>query len=263
METERQWDLLSGETLCSALGGNAEGMDVRVFEVCGSTNTEAKKLARSGFHGVALLAAERQENGRGRQGRAFWSPAGSGVYFTLLMTDVADLSGTVTVTSAASVAVFRALRRLTGAEAEIKWVNDLMLNGKKICGILCESVCVGNCASVAVGIGINLRGAEFPPELAAVAGSVGNETVTRASLIAQIVGELLPFLRHPENRDWLDDYRARSCVIGKDVTWKAGDAVWNGMAVGIDTDGGLNVIRSDGVPETLRSGEITLRVRKN
>lgn len=153
----------------------------------------------------------------------------------------------------------RAIRALSGKQTDVKWVNDLLLDGKKVCGILAEAISVGKETSVVVGIGINLRPATFPPELKTIAGSVGDERTPRVDWIAAVARELLPYLREPERRDWLQDYRAHSCVIGRDITFVRGSEAVEAKAVGIDDDGGLTVV-SKGGTETLRTGEITVRL---
>lgn len=249
-------DLLSEETLRSALGDCKE-MKILVYPVCGSTNLEAKKLFATGFHGTALVVAEEQTAGRGRQGRSFYSPAESGVYFTLLRTTTEPLGSRVSLTCAASVAVMRAIRECTGRQTQIKWVNDLLLDGRKVCGILAEGVTSDENA-LAIGVGINLRPAKFPPELAEIAGSLEDHNTPRAVLIAAAVRNLLAFSETPETREWLPDYRAHSCLIGREILfWKDGKPT-PGTASGIDEDGGLIVKTGQGT-EVLRTGEITVR----
>ena len=235
--------------------------DLAVFaaDVCDSTNLRAQEWLAVGNRGAALFAAEKQTSGRGRLGRTFHSPAGSGVYFSLTYPMRRSLDETVGVTCAAAVAVMRTIRACSGKQTEIKWVNDLFLNGKKVCGILAEAVSVGSETSIVVGIGINLRTADFPPELEAVAGSIGDDRTPRAELIAAVVRELLPYLQDPARRDWLDDYRAHSCVIGRKIVFRRGGDSVQAKAIGIDGNGGLIVVTNRGT-EILRTGEITVRI---
>lgn len=236
-----------------------ETVEIFAYGELDSTNTEAKRLAARGVTDIAVIAAEGQTAGRGRMGRSFFSPHGTGVYFSFLYTPQKPLADAVSVTSATAVAVMRAVRGLTGLQCGIKWVNDLYLDGKKVCGILCESVLVNDRPQVIVGIGINLCTAEFPQELSGKAGSLG-ASVDRCRLIASVWRELSPFLCDPSDRAWLEDYRRHSCVIGKRVAWTRGDCRCEGVAEAIAPDGGLCVRRSDGALETLRTGEISLFV---
>lgn len=252
-------DDLNKDTLRAACG---EFSDLAVFfdEVCDSTNARAKAWLRAGNCGTALFAASEQTDGRGRLGRHFYSPAESGLYLTVAHTLREPTEKTVELTSAAAVAVMRAIRACSGKQCEIKWVNDLLWNGKKVCGILAEAVTTEKDTAVAVGIGVNLRTAEFPPELQNIAGSLEDDRTPRAVLAAAIARELLPYLQDPARRDWLDDYRRHSCVIGKDISFTRGGETIAATAVGIEADGGLTVVTDRG-RETLRTGEITLRLR--
>ena len=249
-------DLLSETALRSALGDCPE-LKIICYPVCESTNLEAKKLAAEGFEGTALIAADAQTAGRGRQGKSFYSPAGSGVYLTLLRTTEEPLGSLVSLTCAAAVAVMRAIRDRTGRQTRIKWVNDLLLDGKKVCGILTEGI-AGEKNALAIGIGINLRPAKFPPELAEVAGSVGDTSTPRKELIAAVVRELLAFLNAPGRRDWLADYRAYSCLTGREILFRKDGKTAVGRVLGIDEEGGL-VIQTGQRTEVLRTGEITVR----
>ena len=259
-----QWEPLTEAALREQLG-DARDVLLRVFSETDSTNRRAKQMALEGFDGFAVLAAERQTAGRGRLERSFYSPEGSGAYFSFLYSTAHPLENAVTVTGAASVAVMRAIRQLTGKQATIKWVNDLYMDGKKVCGILTEAVTDPTDPTrhhIVVGIGVNWHPAAFPTELSSIAGSVGAVDISRASLIGAVLRELEPYIRDPEDRGWLADYRACSAVIGKEIRWIKNGTSSTGMALGIDDDGGLVVKRSTGECETLRTGEISVRLRK-
>ena len=252
---------LTEQTLRQALGIHAQELAIHLHRTLDSTNNEAKRLAHTDAVLPALIVAEEQTNGRGRMGRSFFSPADTGVYFSLLYETNSDLRDAVTVTGAASVCVMRAISALTGKEAAIKWVNDLYLGGKKICGILAESVlCKNTSPRLILGIGINLSTSDFPPELQNVAGSLGVSTLSRAALIGAVIGELLPFLRDPTNRSWIADYKAHSMVLGHAVSWMQNGSVTHGVALDIDGRGGLCVCSDAGEHLTLESGEISLRL---
>ena len=261
MNPSTNQDILCLDSLREALGDDGAEISLRVFREIDSTNSEAKRLAADGASAPALIVAESQTAGRGRMGRSFYSPAQTGVYFSFLYQAASPLENAVTVTGAASVAVMRAIRALCGRQTQIKWVNDLYLDGKKVCGILAEAVSIANAApQVIVGIGINLRTADFPPELTQKAGSVGAEKTVRAELIAAVWRELKPFLCDPFDISWLSDYRAHSCVIGKPITWTRAGETFSGLAVGIDDSGALEVRLPDGTADYLRTGEISVTV---
>ena len=256
----REPDVLSAQGLRDALGFGDHGLDVRVFDTLDSTNRYAKELAKNGEATHALICASSQTAGRGRMGKSFYSPDGSGVYFSILCPFELSSACATSVTSAAAVAVMRAIRALTGKQTEIKWVNDLYLDGKKVCGFLAETLLMGRSGFLVLGIGINWYAAPFPTELSEIAGSVGAVGVARSTLIARIYRELTPYLSDPSNRAWLEEYRAHSAVIGKDIVWTENGVSRKGRAVGIDDLGGLCVQTEDGESCTLQSGEISVRL---
>ena len=187
-------DLLTAEGISAMLPLELAQLDLRVFDEIDSTNLEAKRLAMTGLSRCAVIA-DRQTAGRGRLGRSFYSPPGCGIYTSLLLRPRPDQLADVTLlTTAAGVAVCRALEKAAGVQAEIKWVNDLYLNGKKICGILTEGVTdfeSGMIESIVIGYGVNFRDdAHLPEELRPIVGSVfGAEppTVTRSALAAAML----------------------------------------------------------------------------
>lgn len=247
--------------LIEALGAPFNGVTVCIFDEIGSTNTEAKRMAADGFRGDAILVAHTQTAGRGRMGRSFYSPAQTGAYFSILHTLNTPLCDAVAITSAASVAVMRAIRTLAGIQTDIKWVNDLYYNEKKICGILTEAVSVGESTHVIVGIGINLDTADFPKELEGIAGSL-NTKIDSAVLIAEIYRKIALYLQNPSNREWLDDYRAHSMVLGRWVAWIDAESTHEGVAESIDGDGALLVRSEKNELVRLHTGEISLRTLK-
>ena len=257
MSEQYQSHVLDAEKLATAAGQSAL---VRVFDEIDSTNDEAKRMALEGVDVPVLIAADRQTAGRGRMGRSFYSPTTTGAYFSILYRLHAPLHSTVTITGAVAVAVMRAIRALTGKQTAIKWVNDLYLDEKKVCGILCEAVTVGSVTHLIIGVGVNLSTESFPDELEGRAGALGVDRDLRSELIAEVFRSILPFLNDPSDRAWLDDYRAHSCVIGREITWSVGETTHHGVAVAINEDGELLAEREDGQSVVLRTGEITLRV---
>ena len=193
-------------------------------------------------------------------GRSFYSPPESGVYFSLLMPFPKGVENGVFLTCAVSVAVMRAIRTLTGKQTEIKWVNDLFWQKKKVCGILCESMNMGGESAVIIGIGINLKSAEFPQELTEIAGSLCEDYLTRAELICEICKELFYFLKTPNDPLWLNDYRQNSMVLGRPVQWIKDGKTFEGIAEDILEDGALLVKDQAGETLSLRTGEISLRL---
>jgi BirA family biotin operon repressor/biotin-[acetyl-CoA-carboxylase] ligase len=252
---------------------------VRVYDSIDSTNTEARRLIDARRAGrteplpVTLLAARSQTAGRGRLGRSFYSPMDSGLYMTLLYPLTQPLSQAVAVTAGAAVATLEAIRAVTGLVPGIKWVNDLYMNGKKICGILTEAVTPASPAEPAymlVGIGVNLTTAAFPEGLRAPAGSLTDSLSPSAALPAldagrlcgQIAHRLLTLLETDSLRSpkTLAAYRAHSILLGKPVLCTRGGQSFPALAVDISSDPafGLSVRREDGRMETLDSGEVSV-----
>ncbi len=236
------------------------GLRVCMFEEIDSTNSEAKRRAAGGDGGPLLLVARMQTAGRGRMGRSFSSPASSGVYFSLLYTPLTGMRDAVHITSAAAVAVRRSIFRCTGKKVGIKWVNDLYYQGKKVCGILCESMMTDGGQRIVIGIGINLDGKALPKELAATAGGLGESPVVAEALAAESCRELLKMIRSPMDFSWLYEYRSASIVLGKAVRWSRGEKTGEGIAADIDETGRLSVLGADGTVVLLDSGEISLRL---
>lgn len=251
---------LSAEKI-SALAG--AGTVVRVFDIIDSTNNEAKRMFEGGFCGKAIVAAEAQTGGRGRLGRTFYSPEGTGLYFTVIIPPVFPIEDISLLTPAAAVAVTRVLEKLSGKALQIKWVNDIYLGDKKICGILAESVLDidnGGFTGFAVGIGINISTQDFPEDIAGIAASLG-ANADRNEIAAGIARELFAFAENLSAREFLPEYRERSYVTGKDIYFIKNGEKTNATALGIDEDGGLMVRLENGETEVLRGGEISVRVR--
>ena len=153
----------------------------------------------------------------------------------------------------------RAIRHTVGVQAEIKWVNDLLVGGKKVCGILAVAITLGERTHIVIGVGINLRPIEFPIELREIAGSLENETVARSALAAEVTRELMRIVARPTDRFWLEDYRKYSAVIGKPIRWIEDGSERIGVADGIDENGALSVTAEDGSLVLLQTGEISVR----
>lgn len=232
---------------------------VAYYKTVDSTNNEAKRLLASGLEKELLIVSNEQTAGRGRQGKSFYSPKDTGIYFSLVIFPNTTLQNAVTSTTAAAVAVCRAIERLCGKAPEIKWVNDVYLDGAKVCGILTEAVSdfeTQTVNAVIIGIGINNTTKNFPKE-AGAAGAV-NAGIKRSELAACITDELLKIANSPYN-DFIDYYRSRSLILGKDIYFIKDGVKINARATGIDATGGLEVVLETGEKTVLRSGDITVR----
>ena len=227
---------------------------VTVLAEIPSTNTALKEMAaQDPAIGTTLIAA-RQTGGRGRLGRQFHSPEG-GLYLSTL------IAPTDTATCCAAVAAARAIESLCDANIDVKWVNDLYLNGRKVAGILAEGVLSpdGALTAVVLGIGINVGEMTFPDELKSIATSLGNEgfVLAREDLAAAFLGELTVALCDPTA---MEEYRRRNLVLGRQVTVVRGAETYAATAEGITDEGHLLVRTDDNEIRTLSSGEVSVKL---
>jgi BirA family biotin operon repressor/biotin-[acetyl-CoA-carboxylase] ligase len=239
------------------------GKELQVYQVIDSTNTAAKLLAKNGApHGAVVIAAQ-QTAGRGRQGRIFYSPPDAGLYLSIILRPHISAEESLLITPAAAVAVARAIAHTTGVQVQIKWVNDLYYQGKKLCGILTESALdgYGGVAYAVLGIGINLLNKNFPPELQEIATSLAaaGTQPDRNLLAAAILSEFDKIYVHLEDKEFLEEYRSRSCVIGKQVALVYGEKQQTVMVHAIDDHANLVVSGTDGVPFLVGCGEVSLK----
>lgn len=226
-----------------------------------STNDLAKEYAKNGEEEGVVIVADSQTKGKGRLGRSFFSPYGTGLYMSVILRPGVERNGLL-ITSFASVAVCRAIKKVCGASPKIKWVNDVYLGGKKVCGILTESLIFeGKAEYIILGIGLNVNGGEFPENIRDIATSIEKETFKKQdkeALLKEILNELDELYKSYENGDFLKESKELSCVLGKEVKVIRGNEIYTAKAVDIDSLGGL-VIERDGKKETLNSGEVSIR----
>lgn len=244
--------MLSRDKILKRVAEYFDDVEVSVFDSIDSTNSYAK----GEFNGSPLIVlADTQTGGRGRLGRSFFSPSGTGLYMSiaLKLPLAAD-----TLTVIAAVAVCRAIGRFSDKKTEIKWVNDIFCGGKKVCGILCESISVtdGRADSAVIGIGINLSTDEFPDEISTVAGSLGLDKIDRNELAAQIYIELM-YVLNMGKEAVLHEYETKLFILGKEVSFVKNSISYKGTATGINENGNL-LIDVNGEIVALSSGEISL-----
>ena len=252
-------DILSADAIKSSLPADFSG-EIIVKEITESTNRDAACIAKEALHGTTVIA-DAQTEGRGRLGKSFFAPAG-GIYMSVILKLGLAFSDAVLVTAAASVAVCKAIEAVSDVRPQIKWVNDILLDGRKICGISCEAVFSGETVdSVILGVGVNFSAQEFPEEISETAGVLFDEPpVSRNQLIAEILKNLLAETADLSSRKFIDDYRRRSAVPGNPIRYLENTVWHDAEAIGIDENGGL-VILENGTEKTLVSGEITLRIQ--
>lgn len=258
-------DLLSSEGICLYLENEYKNIPITVYKTINSTNTEAKlMIMNNAVHGTVIISEE-QLSGRGRMGRAFYSPSQSGIYMSIILKPNLSSNDSILITTAVAVAVSLAIEKVTGVVTKIKWVNDIYLNDKKICGILTEAVTdmeSGTINSVVVGIGINVKTEVFPKEIENIAGSIlktKENKFIRNQLAAEIINNILSILSDISSRKFIELYKERSMILGERVRYCKDNQWYEGYAQDIDTNGGLIIFHDDGHKEILNSGEITVR----
>ena len=239
------------------------------FDTIDSTNTRAKEMASSGApHGTVLVAGH-QTAGRGRLGRSFQSPAGLGVYMSVILRPKCTPDKLMHLTCATAVAMCDAVEKAAGIRPGIKWTNDLVLGSRKIAGILTELSVdpkTGLVDYAVVGIGINCRQqpADFPEEIRGFAGSLAmalGRDIAIAPVAAAMIDALYTMSRYlfvPIGQ-LMDSYRADCITVGRDISLLRGDSVRHGHAIGVDDLGALLVRFADGHVEAVNSGEVSVR----
>lgn len=236
------------------------------FETIDSTNTYLKQLAEAGAEGGTAVIAHSQTGGRGRLGRSFHSPAGSGIYLSYLLRPNCKPEGLMHLTCAVAVAMCDAVEKTTGLRPGIKWTNDLVWQKRKLGGILTELGFENGLVSYAVvGIGINCTQTEedFPQQLRSIATSlsaVSGKAVDMAALEEQMLAALQTMAESLDRKeDILRRYRSDCVTLGQQVCVVRADEVTHGTALDVDGDGALVVRFEDGSVRAVSSGEVSVR----
>ena len=238
------------------------------FDSIDSTNTRARELARQGAPHGTVLIADHQTGGRGRRGRSFHSPAGSGIYMSVILRPHCAPQQIMHLTCAAAVAMCDAVASAVGFRPSIKWTNDLVCGKRKIAGVLTELGFDnrGNVDFAVIGIGINCcqQEADFPEDIRSIAGSltsISGQSIDRAVVAAAMMdalyrmdAELLTGKAHILNR-----YRKDCITLGKEISLVRGEEIRHGTALDIDDAGALIVRFPDGTAEAVNSGEVSVR----
>ncbi|MBO4359419.1 MAG: biotin--[acetyl-CoA-carboxylase] ligase [Eubacteriaceae bacterium] len=247
-------------------------LDIEVHRCLTSTNTVLKKMAEDGIPEGKVVIALEQTAGRGRMGRSFYSPIGSGLYMSLLIRPDSDVRDMAAMTAFTAVCVSRTIEEICGISTCIKWVNDVMMGGRKICGILTEGAVESESgrlgyAVIGIGINIDIPSGGFPEEIVETAGSLyrsspGNMLSCR--LAAGILDRIMDVYRSDDRRDCLDEYRRRMYLLGRRINIMNGGKIRaEATAVDVADDLGLIVRYDDGTTEKLSSGEVSVRERKH
>lgn len=258
--------VLSAENIRRCLGPGMDFVAIEVRDVVSSTNTVLKELAEQGGREGIVMVAESQKQGKGRLGRSFYSPKGAGLYMSILLRPDISPEDSLAITTAAAVAVAGAVSQVTGREAKIKWVNDVYLDGKKICGILTEAAIDfenGKLNYAVLGIGVNIQEPPggFPEGIKHIAGALFQEEPpagVRAKLAAEILNRFFNYYQALPAHSYMDEYKKRSLLTGLEVTFQQGRETWEGVVIGVDDDARLLVRLPDGQEKAFGAGEVTV-----
>jgi len=266
-------DILSAAGILPYLDNDAYVSKVHIYDTLESTNKTAKEMAVSGCDHGTVVIANTQTSGKGRYKRNFYSPPDSGLYLSFVFrAEILHIQNPSLITASVAVAVCRAIEAVSEERPKIKWINDIFIEGKKICGILTEAVTdleSGSIDWIVAGIGINVSNNkdDFPEELAQIAGSIFSgsdkngrkEAAARNRLAAEIINRCFGL------KTWLDDeavyseYRERLMLSGRRITVTLPEETYEATATDVDINGHLVVRKDDGEIISLSSGKISFR----
>lgn len=238
--------------------------EVSVFDRLESTNLTAKLKAAEGANEGDLIIALSQTGGRGRLGRKFYSPEATGVYFSIVLRPKINTEEISFITPVAAVAVAKAIEELTQKAPKIKWVNDIFVNGKKVCGILSEAAFNSNGSAefVILGIGINLITPEggFPDDIKNIAGGLADkdEILNANELVAAVVNNFFELYKNLRAQDTVTEYQKRMLLVGESINYTQNGEEKSGTVEGIDDAFRLIIKNKNGDLTHLQSGEVTI-----
>lgn len=260
-------DILSKEELLIELDSNKLGNDIYCFKTIDSTNNYAKKLALDGAVEGTIVLSDEQTGGRGRLGRNWVSPYGANIYMSMILRPIIYPSEAAKITEITAATVANAINKVTNLETGIKWPNDIILDNKKVCGILTEmSAELNDINYVIVGIGINVNIDEFPEDIKNIATSIkktlGSE-VSRKELVINIMEEFeklyYDFINTGSLQKTVDICKKRSVTLGKTVKIINKNKTMVAKAIDITENGELVIKKDDGEIINIISGEVSVR----
>lgn len=260
-------DLMTEAEIKSLLHTDWVAKEVLYFDTIDSTNTKAQELAEKGYPSGTLVVADKQESGKGRRGRSWVSPSGTGIFMTLMIKPDINPNNASMLTLVAALAVAKAITSVTGEEAMIKWPNDIVVNGKKVCGILTEMNAQFDYINhIVVGIGINVHNESFPEEISQMASSLMIEAGGKRFHRAQIIAETMSyfeqyydtFLKTQDLSALVREYDKLLVNRNKSVRVLDPKEPFDGKAMGITPKGEL-IVDTWESRKLVSSGEVSVR----
>ena len=260
-------DFISKEGISLYLNKSCSDIEIYNYKTISSTNEIAKNLALSGAKHGTVVISEEQTAGKGRLGRSFYSPANTGIYMSIILRPNLTAMDSVLITTSSSVIICESIKKVTGIDCQIKWINDIYLNNKKVAGILTEASTnfeSGTIDYLILGIGINFNQPkdDFPDELKSIASSLfnnNNNNINRNMLCAEIISNILDMIPRIKNYDFISEYKKRSIVLNQEIIYISSGISSKGKALNINCDGSLVVEHDDGSIKILNSGEVSIR----
>lgn len=272
-------DILTIEGIKNCLATSFIGTDIYLFDAIDSTNDHAHKLAKEGAKEGTVVLSESQSKGKGRLGRTWFSPSGTNIYLSVILRPQMPTSQITLLTFAAAIAVAKAIRDVTGLDADIKWPNDILIKGKKVAGILSEMKTDKNpplppftkggvgglsvkFSIIGIGINVNLDKKDIPLELIDKATSIkieSNSAIDRKNLICRVLENLEKWynlFERNEANDIIKEWKSLAITIGRDVKVQSGNSFVEGRAVDIDENGALLIKDRNGVIQKVLSGDV-------
>ena len=246
-----------------------QDIDLELYQSVTSTNSILRQKAEQGAREKTIIIANEQTAGRGRRGRGFFSPSESGIYMSLLLRPDIEPEQSVLVTTCAAVAVSKAIEKIFSVQTGIKWVNDIYIADKKVCGILTESVINTNNGKsdyIILGIGVNLYPPKsgFPEEIRDIASSVlsngQSDLDERCILAAEILNQFFKMYPLLSNKKIYNEYRKRLFILGKEVHVITLNEAYNAKVVDLDAQYRLCVDLENGEKRWLNSGEVSTKL---
>lgn len=260
-------DLMTEAEIKSLMHTEWVAKEVLYFDTIDSTNTKAQELAEKGYPSGTLVVADKQESGKGRRGRSWVSPSGTGIFMTLMIKPDINPNNASMLTLVAALAVAKAITSVTGEEALIKWPNDIVVNGKKVCGILTEMNAQFDYINhIVVGIGINVHNESFPEEISQMASSLMIEAGGKRFHRAQIIAETMSyfeqyydtFLKTQDLSALVREYDELLVNRNKSVRVLDPKEQFDGKAMGITPKGEL-IVDTWESRKLVSSGEVSVR----